>query len=742
MNLKELYSNYITVMVKIEIVSEVNNEVNEVSNEVNEVSNEVNEVSNEVNEVSNEVNEVKNEVVYQLKNAHNYNKIILLLMIKNESKIIKRCIEHAISHVDAVAILDTGSTDNTVEVCNEVLTSFGKPFKISVEPFKNFGHNRSVSFVKAYELCKELGWDATMTYAMAVDADMNIVVSSAFKDFKMSENGYTVIQANGTLTYFNTRFMKCSYPWKCVGATHEYWSGDPTNKIPYEVFYIDDRNDGGCKSDKFERDIRLLTEEINENPRNDRAHFYLGQSLKDCQRFEEAIDLFKKRIELGGWFEEVWYSYYQIAKCYDHMKKPHEMELWMNKAFEYRPVRAEPLYHLTRYYREVSQHYKAYHYYLKGKNIPYPKDDVLFIEEHIYKGLFEYENTILACYVNVRSKQDSLQDVVSYINKGYTHFIHNVWDNLHYYVEALISSVYRGKYTKLLCKDHEEYKVSSCCMIPWSNDAARRYLVNTRYVNYSIDSQGSYHMRSPDGHVKTKNGYTFLNADYFQTEEITMMHENTPVYPSNIEGLEDVRLFHHQGKLCFTASSKNVTPTGNIVIAFGEYRPAVNQMEMLSVIEPPRPSGCEKNWIYVPDTHLTSADAKSTMNFIYGWNPLEIGAVLDNKLRIHTVYQTPPIFNRFRGSSPLVEYDGKLWCVVHFVKYSTPRVYYHSIVQFDKNTMQPMQFAVPFCFRQTKIEYCLGFHIQDGVVCFLFSENDTDPGKITVPLDHLRFLLV
>ena len=44
--------------------------------------------------------------------------IILLLMIKNESKIIERCIERALEHVDAVCILDTGSTDNTVEVKN------------------------------------------------------------------------------------------------------------------------------------------------------------------------------------------------------------------------------------------------------------------------------------------------------------------------------------------------------------------------------------------------------------------------------------------------------------------------------------------------------------------------------------------------------------------------------------------------------------------------------------------------
>jgi tetratricopeptide (TPR) repeat protein len=48
----------------------------------------------------------------------------------------------------------------------------------------------------------------------------------------------------------------------------------------------------------------LLRADVAYNPKNDRAHYYLGQSLKDLGKFEEAIEMFMKRIELGGWFEE------------------------------------------------------------------------------------------------------------------------------------------------------------------------------------------------------------------------------------------------------------------------------------------------------------------------------------------------------------------------------------------------------------------------------------------------------
>jgi len=672
--------------------------------------------------------------------AHNHNKLILNLMIKNESTIIERCISNALEHVDAVSILDTGSTDNTVEICQNFLKNCGKPFKISVEPFKNFGYNRTISFQKTQELCKELRWNSDITYALTVDADMVIKPSAEFKNYKLDLTGYHLIQKNGHLTYFNTRLMKCGFDWKCVGVTHEYWSGDPNGKIGQEIFYIEDVNDGGCKSDKYERDIRLLTEDLKTDPNNGRTYFYLAQSLKDVGRFQEAIDNYKRRIEIGGWEEEVWYSFYQIGKCYQLLNFIEDMEAWMIKAYKRRPWRCEPLYYLCNYFRIHSEHHKAYHYYLKGKDIPFPKDDLLFVEHDMYNGLFEYENTILACYIHGKTQQDSLGDIVSYINKKTPYNIHNVWDNIHYYIESLDSKTYKGEYTKLFFPFYEEYQVSSCSIVPYNN----RLLLNTRYVNYSIDKNGGYHMRSADNNVKTKNGMVYLNHSYYPTEEVTIMkEENVKWYPSNIEGLEDVRLFFYNNQLRFSASCKNISDDGKIHLVTGDYYPDQNVMNNISILRPPRPSDCEKNWIYVPNSALQHPESKGKMNFIYGWNPLEIGSVNSNQqLEIHTKFETPSIFSRFRGSSTLCEYDGKLWAVIHFVKYSTPRVYYHALVQFNRDTMKPEMYSYPFCFRKLAIEYCLGLHIRDGEACFIFSQNDNEPGMIKLPITNLRFFTI
>ena len=46
---------------------------------------------------------------------------------------------------------------------------------------------------------------------------------------------------------------------------------------------------------------------------NEDALFYLGNSYLDSGQYQGAIDTYKKRIQVGGWKEEIWYCYYSIC---------------------------------------------------------------------------------------------------------------------------------------------------------------------------------------------------------------------------------------------------------------------------------------------------------------------------------------------------------------------------------------------------------------------------------------------
>jgi glycosyltransferase involved in cell wall biosynthesis len=77
-------------------------------------------------------------------------KLVLILMVKNESAILRRCLEAVKDVVDAYCILDTGSSDTTFEIAEEFLEN--QIGCVTKEPWKDFGHNRTISFQRAQRI--------------------------------------------------------------------------------------------------------------------------------------------------------------------------------------------------------------------------------------------------------------------------------------------------------------------------------------------------------------------------------------------------------------------------------------------------------------------------------------------------------------------------------------------------------------------------------------------------------------
>jgi glycosyltransferase involved in cell wall biosynthesis len=70
-------------------------------------------------------------------------KLCLNMIVKNESKIIRRLLESVAPILDMYCICDTGSTDNTVKLIESFFKSKNIPGKVVHEPFQNFEYNRS-----------------------------------------------------------------------------------------------------------------------------------------------------------------------------------------------------------------------------------------------------------------------------------------------------------------------------------------------------------------------------------------------------------------------------------------------------------------------------------------------------------------------------------------------------------------------------------------------------------------------
>ena len=652
-------------------------------------------------------------------------KVILISMIKNEEKIIERCIESALPILDAICITDTGSTDDTVNIVNNIITNLKIPGKLYLDQWKDFCYNRNNSFLNAVKYCKELEWDLNTTYGLLLDADMELVVLN-FNKNTLTKNGYNIIQDNNYLQYHNTRFLKLAHNWKCIGVTHEYWDGGDTEQIKKDLIYINDVGDGGCKSDKTERDIRLLEQGIKDEPKNMRYYFYLAQSYKDAGQFEKAIECFEKRMTMGGWFEEIWYSKYMIAKCYLLLENPEDYEAWALKAYAYRKERAEPIYMLTKYFREKGDHFKAYHYYLLGKNIINPIHDMLFIEKDVYSGLFEYENTILHYYIYPNERTKGLKISINYINT-YNIYTDTVFNNMDFYMPRLLDN---GEFfnIKVTCPD-KDFIPSSTSLLKLDNTV----LANVRFVNYRIQPDGSYLM-SKNGEINdtnnviTRNAFMYYDLNMNPISELTFMNDTISDIPSRncmILGLEDVRLYKSENIVYYTATSQNYSYSDSIRIIQGEYDEILNKFTNNVCLIPPTETYCEKNWIALED------------NFIYKWHPLEIGKVIENKLEIILTLNTPKFFKYYRGSSNVVKYKNYYWMVTHGIKNCTPRKYFHQIVILNEN-FSLKKYTIPFYFDKLAIEYCLGLVILNDIAYMTVSQNDSNPIIVKIAIEKLN----
>ena len=72
------------------------------------------------------------------------------MIVKNESKIIRRCLESVRDVLDSYIIHDTGSTDDTCEIIKEVM--HGIDGKIEHTEFVNFEKNRNLALDDAKKM--------------------------------------------------------------------------------------------------------------------------------------------------------------------------------------------------------------------------------------------------------------------------------------------------------------------------------------------------------------------------------------------------------------------------------------------------------------------------------------------------------------------------------------------------------------------------------------------------------------
>ncbi len=653
--------------------------------------------------------------------------LCLNMIVKNESKIIKRLFDSVISIIDSYCICDTGSTDNTVEIIEEYFKEKGIPGKVVKEPFKNFCHNRTF----ALQSCVGMS-----DYVLLLDADMVLEVKNFSKSILFSADSFNILQGNDSFYYQNMRIVKNNGLYKYVGVTHEYINTPSNNKnhsFTKNEIFIRDIGDGGSKSDKFERDIKLLLDGIKEEPNNARYYFYLANSYHDLGRFGEAINCYKKRIEFGGWQEEVWYSYYKIGLCYKNMNKFGDaLEYWL-LGYDYYPQRLEAIYEIIKYYRFNSKHKLCMVFYEIAKKIldkNENRDHYLFLHNDIYTNKLYYEYTIFAAYCGINNICDESIKMLNFSENGQE--ISNMLCNMKFYKFILnkqITYSLDNSVEMIINNNSIKMHSSSSCLI--KKPDSDNYLCNVRYVNYYIQENGNY--IDCDKHIISVNKIVEFNnnLDVIKSEWMEFTFDDRLYI-----GTEDVKIYYDKYSNNFKFIGTGFHKNNQIGIVSGNYNINENTFQINELKQNIKETSCEKNWVFV--------DYKGETSIIYEWFPLKI-CKLNNETNIINLIEIknmPNLFSKVRGSTcgfiynkkinsnisnneniSVEAYETEIWFIGHIVSYESPRHYYHIISVFDSN-MNLLRYSAPFKFEGEPIEYCLSILVEDERVLINYSTWD------------------
>ena len=239
------------------------------------------------------------------------NKISVVMIVKNEEKCLERCLK-SIKDVDEIIILDTGSTDGTIEIAKKYTD------KVFINEYK---WKDSFADARNYALKK-----ATGDWVLSIDADEWLEENGINKirkgvEFAEVHNQLTInciMVANIALDefYFPRLFKRCKeIYWK--GAAHNYLNHTDDNKSDIRITYS---YSAAHELDK-DRTLRILSEELKKNPKCIRETFYLAREYWYRKDYKNAIKWYKDYLKRANWAPEMAEANLMIAKSYQNLNK-------------------------------------------------------------------------------------------------------------------------------------------------------------------------------------------------------------------------------------------------------------------------------------------------------------------------------------------------------------------------------------------------------------------------------------
>jgi glycosyltransferase involved in cell wall biosynthesis len=328
------------------------------------------------------------------------------MIVKNEENNLKNCLESVCDLVDEINIVDTGSTDRTVEIAKQYTDRI-----FFFNWIDDFSAARNFSFSQA-----------TKEYIMWLDADdiLEDRYREGFLRFKAGKNqdadyfmmGYILKKDANQIPVeisFRERIVKKSSNFKWTRAIHEIMNVSGKTENIGDVFITHNSSEDD-KKDSLARNAFILQEIIKNGKQDMVDYYYYGVTLAAMGSYKEAVYPLEYFIENNNVSSMDMGAYTQLYKSYIDCKYYEKayglLALNEEKLKDY----AEYYCHLGNFMEEVMKDFnKAVTYYKRALLCQGKTDENTHTHLHKNEAYYYYEpyHRLGQCYVKLRDYKNA-----------------------------------------------------------------------------------------------------------------------------------------------------------------------------------------------------------------------------------------------------------------------------------------------------------------------------------------------
>ena len=237
--------------------------------------------------------------------------VSLSLIVRDAAATLARCLESARAHVDEIVVIDTGSTDNTVEIAERYADRVG---------FFEWCDDFSAARQYALEACTG-DWVCWLDADDSLHGGEHIRPSCAAADESTGAIMWRYVvgwASNGepSLQFWRERAVRRGMAhW--IGRAHEYLRIDPPLVGKRDDRIWVDHHGHGDDAGSMRRNVRILEAELaSQDPPQARTLFYLARDLIWGKEHDRALQLLEQYLPLSTWTDEQYLAQLMVGYCY------------------------------------------------------------------------------------------------------------------------------------------------------------------------------------------------------------------------------------------------------------------------------------------------------------------------------------------------------------------------------------------------------------------------------------------